>query len=269
MLEPDEIVLAVRISKLKEGERDFFWKVGTRRAQAISKTVMAARATAADGRININYDQCRSVAPTVVRAPETESLLTGQTLTPDLIKQASESIANEISPSIRPATSTHTLPPHGDGQRAGKAPATARQLILLTQFHETGRSFAVNSIRLFAKKLEPSLLSSSTSATPLLASIQRWRLTIFSLARVVSRRFLVLPLHGQVGFLSRRAPGPEHISRANRELPGPERREYFVTRGPASFDGGARRMRVSPLESSSITPTTCSRLSSPNTARSS
>ena len=69
VLEADEMVLAVRIPKLKEGERDFFWKVGTRRAQAISKTVMAARAKAADGVIQSISISVGSVAPTVVRAP--------------------------------------------------------------------------------------------------------------------------------------------------------------------------------------------------------
>jgi CO/xanthine dehydrogenase FAD-binding subunit len=98
VLEPDEIVLAVRIPKLREGERDFFWKVGTRRAQAISKTVMAAKATATDGRIHSISISVGSVAPTVVRTPETERLLSGQRLTRDLIKKAGESISNEISP---------------------------------------------------------------------------------------------------------------------------------------------------------------------------
>ncbi|HEX5735348.1 MAG TPA: xanthine dehydrogenase family protein subunit M [Blastocatellia bacterium] len=98
VLEPDEIVLAVRIPKLKEGERDFFWKVGTRRAQAISKTVMAAKAVVTGGVIQSISISVGSVAPTVIRAPKTERLLASHKLTPDLIKRAGESIANEISP---------------------------------------------------------------------------------------------------------------------------------------------------------------------------
>jgi len=41
VMEPDEILLAVRSRKLKPNERTFFLKIGTRRAQAISKIVMA------------------------------------------------------------------------------------------------------------------------------------------------------------------------------------------------------------------------------------
>lgn len=98
VLEPDELVLAVRIPRLREDERDFFWKVGTRRAQAISKTVMAAKGQIDDGRIKSISIGVGSVAPTVVRAPQTEHLLTGQTLKPALIKQAREMIAQEIKP---------------------------------------------------------------------------------------------------------------------------------------------------------------------------
>jgi xanthine dehydrogenase small subunit len=98
VLEADEIVLAVRIPKLREGERDFFWKVGTRRAQAISKTVMASKALITGGVIQSISVSVGSVAPTVIRAPMTEKILSGKLLSPALIKEASESLANEISP---------------------------------------------------------------------------------------------------------------------------------------------------------------------------
>ena len=98
VLEPDELVLAVRIPKLKKNERDFFWKVGTRRAQAISKTVMAARARVDDGKIESISIGVGSVAPTVIRAPRTERLLTGAKLTTELMSQARETIAREIAP---------------------------------------------------------------------------------------------------------------------------------------------------------------------------
>jgi xanthine dehydrogenase small subunit len=98
VLEPDEMVLAVRIPKLKENERDFFWKVGTRRAQAISKTVLASKAAIKDGVIQSISISVGSVAPTVIRAPMTEKMLSSKQLTLALIKEASESLANEISP---------------------------------------------------------------------------------------------------------------------------------------------------------------------------
>jgi xanthine dehydrogenase small subunit len=97
-LEPDELVLAVRIPKLKDGEQDFFWKVGTRRAQAISKTVMAARAKVTGRIIETIAIGVGSVAPTVIRAHQTEELLAGATLTPDIIEQAKQTIAREVAP---------------------------------------------------------------------------------------------------------------------------------------------------------------------------
>ena len=98
VLEPDELVLALRIPKLKKGERDFFWKVGTRRAQAISKTVMAARAQIANGRIESISIGVGSVAPTVIRVPQTERLLAGAALTSDLVDRARQLIAQEVAP---------------------------------------------------------------------------------------------------------------------------------------------------------------------------
>jgi xanthine dehydrogenase small subunit len=98
VLEADELVLAVRVPKLKADERDFFWKVGTRRAQAISKTVLAARASLAGRVIDSIAIGVGSVAPTVIRAAQTESLLTGRALSPELIERARETIAREVTP---------------------------------------------------------------------------------------------------------------------------------------------------------------------------
>jgi xanthine dehydrogenase small subunit len=98
VLEPDELIVAVRIPKLRPTERDFFWKVGTRRAQAISKAVLAARASITNGVIESIAIAVGSVAPTVIRAPQTESLLASGPLTPALVEQAREMIASEVAP---------------------------------------------------------------------------------------------------------------------------------------------------------------------------
>ncbi len=97
VLEPDELVLAVRIPKLN-GDSDFFWKVGTRRAQAISKTVLASKARVINGVIESVSIGVGSVAPTVIRASQTEQLLTGSKLTNDLIDQARSKISEEVAP---------------------------------------------------------------------------------------------------------------------------------------------------------------------------
>lgn len=98
VLEADELVVAVRLPKLKNDERDFFCKVGTRRAQAISKIVMAVKAKTENEVIEWIKVGVGSVAPTVVRAYKTESLLAGRAITSDLVEQAGQSISLEVSP---------------------------------------------------------------------------------------------------------------------------------------------------------------------------
>jgi xanthine dehydrogenase iron-sulfur cluster and FAD-binding subunit A len=97
-MEPDEILLAVRLPKVRDDERSFFFKVGTRRAQAISKVVMAMKAQVADGTIKSIGIGLGSVAPTVIRATRTEKLLTGAPLGRESLQQACQMISEDISP---------------------------------------------------------------------------------------------------------------------------------------------------------------------------
>jgi xanthine dehydrogenase small subunit len=69
VMRPDELIVAVEVPPV-EG-RQWFRKVGTRAAQAISKVVVAA-VRAPHPRIALG-----SVAPTVVRVPRTEAVLAG------------------------------------------------------------------------------------------------------------------------------------------------------------------------------------------------
>jgi CO/xanthine dehydrogenase FAD-binding subunit len=98
VLQQDELLLSVRIPKLREGERDCFWKVGTRRAQAISKTVLAVKARMSGTMVENISIGVGSVAPTVVRGTRTERLLKRSTLTPELVEEARKLIAEEIAP---------------------------------------------------------------------------------------------------------------------------------------------------------------------------
>jgi CO/xanthine dehydrogenase FAD-binding subunit len=98
VLEPDEIVLAVRVAKLRDGENSFFYKAGTRRAQSISKVVMAARAIIKDGMIESINIGLGSVAPTVIRARITENLLIKSRLDHELIEESRREISKEIMP---------------------------------------------------------------------------------------------------------------------------------------------------------------------------
>ena len=97
VLKVDELLTAVRIPKLIEGEKSVFYKVGTRRAQAISKIVMATRSRISGGVVHSMAIGLGSVAPTVIRARETEQVLNGKRLNQDLLIQAQQTISNEIS----------------------------------------------------------------------------------------------------------------------------------------------------------------------------
>jgi CO/xanthine dehydrogenase FAD-binding subunit len=86
VLRPDELLLAIEIPRI-DGQQ-WFRKVGTRAAQAISKVVMAA-VRAPEPRVAIG-----SVAPTVVRARRTEAALAAG----DPIEAARRIFAAEIAP---------------------------------------------------------------------------------------------------------------------------------------------------------------------------
>jgi xanthine dehydrogenase small subunit len=83
---PDELIVAVEVPPV--AGRQWFRKVGTRAAQAISKVVMAA-VRAPRPRLALG-----SVAPTVVRLPRTEALLAAG----GSIEEARETLAGEIQP---------------------------------------------------------------------------------------------------------------------------------------------------------------------------
>ena len=98
-LEPDELVLRVRIP-LTAGREIRFRKVGTRRAQAISKVVLAV-AWREHGRAG-GWSDVRlalgSVAPTPIRAAATEAVLEGSRPTPATADRAAETLASELRP---------------------------------------------------------------------------------------------------------------------------------------------------------------------------
>lgn len=93
----DELVLAVRFP-LPPGRQLRFRKIGTRRAQAISKVVMALSWTAADGRWRDVRLGLGSVAATPVRARATEQVLEGSPPSVETADVAAAALANEIEP---------------------------------------------------------------------------------------------------------------------------------------------------------------------------
>ena len=98
-LAPDELLLRIRIPLLV-GRELRYRKVGTRRAQSISKVVMALgwrdagpAAPWTDVRLALG-----SVAATPIRAATTEAALEGRPPTPETADRAAESLAAELHP---------------------------------------------------------------------------------------------------------------------------------------------------------------------------
>jgi CO/xanthine dehydrogenase FAD-binding subunit len=98
-LEPDELLLRDRIP-LAPGREVRFRKVGTRRAQAISKVVMALawRGEAAGGAWRNVRLALGSVADRPIRASATEAVLEGVAVTPTVADRAAETLAGELRP---------------------------------------------------------------------------------------------------------------------------------------------------------------------------
>jgi CO/xanthine dehydrogenase FAD-binding subunit len=102
-LAPGELLVAIRIPLLP-GRLMRFRKVGTRRAQAISKVVIAVAwrtGETADGHA-IPWGDVRvalgSVAPTPIRARRTEAVLEGTIPSPEAADRAAAIVSDEISP---------------------------------------------------------------------------------------------------------------------------------------------------------------------------
>jgi CO/xanthine dehydrogenase FAD-binding subunit len=96
-LAADELIRAVHLPR-RPGRRHFYRKVGTRRAQAISKVCIAGvieldRDTIAYSRIAFG-----SVAPTVIRARQADAAVIGRPLTRDTVQAAVSAVSSDISP---------------------------------------------------------------------------------------------------------------------------------------------------------------------------
>jgi CO/xanthine dehydrogenase FAD-binding subunit len=97
-LRPDELIRRIRLPRSKQPWKQYFRKVGPRRAQAISKICFAAAARVEAGKIADVRIVLGSVAPTVLRATRAEEALCGRQPDAELLKSAQDALANEIAP---------------------------------------------------------------------------------------------------------------------------------------------------------------------------
>jgi CO/xanthine dehydrogenase FAD-binding subunit len=99
-LRPAELIEAVEIDFLsRQPARQFFRKVGTRLAQAISKTVAAGLLWLdCSGRVEEMRFALGSMAPTVRRLKAAENFVRGKKLTKDVIEQTVGLLNRDVSP---------------------------------------------------------------------------------------------------------------------------------------------------------------------------
>ena len=94
----DELLLRIRLPRQTVELKHYYRKVGTRKAQAISKVCLAAVARVADGRIAETRIAVGSVAPVVLRCKQTENALRGNELNDDTMTLARATLTSEIAP---------------------------------------------------------------------------------------------------------------------------------------------------------------------------
>lgn len=95
---PDELLTRIRLPRNTRGAFQYFRKVGTRKAQAISKVCFAGLARIDQGHIEDVRIALGSVAPIVIRCVETENALRGRSTGAENTQAASAAMSQEISP---------------------------------------------------------------------------------------------------------------------------------------------------------------------------
>ena len=94
----DELLSRIRLPRNTTGATHYYRKVGTRKAQAISKVCLAAVSRMSDGQISDTRIVLGSVAPIVVRCVQTEDALRGRKPDAETIAAACDTLVREISP---------------------------------------------------------------------------------------------------------------------------------------------------------------------------
>lgn len=93
-IQPDELIYSLRLPRKRVRGFEYYRKVGTRKAQAISKVCFAGSLAKSGGSVIEARIALGSVAPTVIRCPKTEAALkSGAT-----IAQAREALRGEMAP---------------------------------------------------------------------------------------------------------------------------------------------------------------------------
>lgn len=98
VMREDELIRAIRLPRTTPNWKQHLRKVGTRKAQAISKVCIAAMAQVDGDIIRDIRISFGSVAPTPVRILKTEASLKNQTIDPATIQSARKDVLAELKP---------------------------------------------------------------------------------------------------------------------------------------------------------------------------
>ena len=98
ILRPEEIVARIRLPRSGRQWRQVYRKVGTRKAQAISKVCFAGAGATENGRVVEARVAFGSVSPVPMRCHQVETLLAGERIRPALIEECRRKLASEIAP---------------------------------------------------------------------------------------------------------------------------------------------------------------------------
>lgn len=97
-IRPAELLRAIRLPRPTKGLTHYYRKVGTRKAQAISKVCFAAVGRMNADQITDVRIALASVAPIPIRCTQTESALRDQKIDNETVKAARSALAAEIAP---------------------------------------------------------------------------------------------------------------------------------------------------------------------------
>jgi CO/xanthine dehydrogenase FAD-binding subunit len=97
-IRPDELLTRIRLPRRTANCYHYYRKVGTRKAQAISKVCLAATGRKNNGQITDLRIALGSVAPIVIRCVQTEDALRGKVLDVSAIDRGCDTLKNEIAP---------------------------------------------------------------------------------------------------------------------------------------------------------------------------
>jgi CO/xanthine dehydrogenase FAD-binding subunit len=98
IMRADELLTGIRLPRVSTAVHHYYRKVGTRKAQAISKVCFAATARIQDHTVDDVRIVLGSVAPVPLRCVRTEDALRGVKLDRSSIEQARTALAGEIVP---------------------------------------------------------------------------------------------------------------------------------------------------------------------------